>query len=137
MGDKKSKTWIVFVVLGVVVLAGAVIFFLMNNSNNSNNQNNAQNLNQNTFSSCQASTQSTPFGQGSYTITIIGIENGNCHWQFSLQQPTFTQTKDCNYPVADMSSAAFNHLFGGDKTGTECSSDVCKQQENLQQTYCN
>lgn len=127
----KKKTWIIFVVLGIFVVL-ALIIFLMNGPKNQNN-----NLNQNTYSSCQASTQKIPFGQGeTYTITVIGVENGNCHWQFSLQGPSYNQTEDCNYPINQMSNNAFNHLFGQDKTGTECSSDVCKQQASLQQTYC-
>jgi hypothetical protein len=122
------------IVAGIVLILLIIGFFVLTNS--SNNQNNNQDLNQDTFSSCQASTRTTPFGQGNYVIKVIGIENGNCHWQFSLQSSNSSQTKDCNYPLAKMSNDAFNHLFGQDKTGTECSSDVCKQQDSLQQTHC-
>jgi hypothetical protein len=136
-----KKSWMIFIVVVVIlVLIGG--FFLLQNKNVSTKDASSQpssqdkNLDPNTFSSCQASTLTTPFGPGSYIIKVIGIENGNCHWQLSLQMPQGNQTKDCNYPLEQMSNNAFSHLFGGDKTGTGCLSDVCKQQESLQIRYC-
>jgi len=129
-----KKGVLIGIIVGIVLVLVIVGFFVL--TNNSGSQNN-QNLNQNTFSSCQPSTQTTPFGSGgTYTINVIGIENGNCHWQYSLKLPSLNQTKDCHYPINEMSENAFKHLFGEDKTDTECLSDICKQQDNLQQTYC-
>lgn len=128
-----KKIWIILVVLAAIVILALVVFLM----NNSSNQNNNPNLNQSTFSSCIASVQSSPFAQGeTYTIRVIGVENGACHWQYSLTGPILNQTTDCNYPLDQMSTDVFNHLFGQDKTGTECSSALCVQQESLQQTYC-
>jgi hypothetical protein len=129
-----KKGVLIGIIVGVVLILIVAGFFIL--TNNPGSQNN-QNLNQDTFSACQSSTQTTPFGQGgTYTISVIGLENGNCHWRYSLQLPGLNQTQNCYYPLSDMSSKAFEHLFGQDKTGTECLSDVCKQQDSLQQTYC-
>lgn len=123
------------IITGIVLVLLVVGFFVLTNS--PKNQNNTLDLTQNTFSSCQTSVKVTPFGEGgTYTVQIIGLENGLCHWQFSLQMPQGNQTNDCFYPIEQMSDQASQHLFGMDKTGTECSSDVCKQQESLQNTYC-
>lgn len=125
-----KKIWIVFLILALAI-------FLVNGCGSQNVNQNNQNLNQDTFSSCKASSQTVPFGQGgTYTIRIIGPEKGTCHWQYAIQIPQLNQTNDCFYPLENMSDKAFQHLFGADKTGTECSSDLCKQQDGLQQTYC-
>lgn len=144
LSDFNLKTWIIIILSVFVVLV--LVLFLMNGlSNQNSNQLNiqptvqppAKNLDQNAFSSCQTATRVTPFGQGSYIITVFGVEKGVCHWQFSLQFPQSNQTKDCNYPLTQMSNNAFSHLFGQDKTSTgQCLSDICKQQDSLQQTYC-
>lgn len=123
------------IIVGIVLILLIIGFFVLTNRPK-DNQNNTQNLNQDAFSSCQAATRTTPFGQGEYIIKVIGVENELCHWQSSLQMPNLNQTKDCFYPLDKMSDKAFQHLFGQDKTGTECSSDLCKEQESLQQTYC-
>jgi ABC-type transport system involved in multi-copper enzyme maturation permease subunit len=127
----KKKIWILFVILAVFIVLGTVVL-LMNSPKSQNTSNN-----QNAFSSCQQSTQTIPFVQGeSYTIAVLGVANGTCHWLFSLQGANLNQTKDCHYPTAEMSNDVYNHLFGQDKTGTQCSSDVCKLQDALQQNFC-
>jgi len=129
----KKKVLIVLIV-GIILIISITIFLIL--TNDAQNQKDFV-LNKDTFSSCQPSTFKTSFAfVGTYTITVIGIENGTCHWIYSLKMSKTNDTKNCYYPPDKMSDKVFGHLFGEDKTGIECSSDLCKQQENLFQTYC-
>ena len=101
-------------ILSTFLILVAAMFLV--NGCGTQNQGSNQNFNQNTFTSCNPSNQTVPFGQGGrYTIRVIGIENGTCHWQYALQLPQLNQTKDCLYPKDKMSEKAFQHLFGQDK----------------------
>lgn len=85
------------------------------------------------FEVCAPAEFSTPFvGGTTYTITVLGADGDKCHWTTT----TAFDSKDCLYPLTEMSNRAFGHLFGTDKTGTDCSSANCMNQEELQQTYC-
>jgi hypothetical protein len=135
MANNKKKTWITFVVLAVVIILALAVFFIFGPENQNTQSQNT--LTPDTFSSCQASILIMPVGEGAtFTIKVIGTESENCHWQFLLQTSNLSQTKDCNYPTAQMSNDTFYHLFGQDKTDMECLSDICKQQDSLQDTYC-
>jgi len=130
----------IFLVFALMIVAS---LFLLNGCGTSNqgnqgsNQGQNNNLNQNAFSSCQASKMTIPFGNdGTYTIEIVGIESEKCHWRYSIDMPQVKQSFECYYPLDKMSNNAYNHLFGIDKTGTECISEICKEQEGLLTSYC-
>jgi len=132
-----KTAYIIAIIVAIILVLIGGFFLSQNKSTSSQTPNQIPDLSQNTFSSCQASARATPFGQGgTYIVRIIGLENELCHWQFSLEMPQVNQTNDCFYPIEQMSDKASQHLFGMDKTGTECLSDTCKQQESLQAQYC-
>lgn len=85
------------------------------------------------FISCQPAVFSMPFGENNtYDITVYGIENNTCHFKTSAMG----RSSDCFYPLNETTNAAFAHFFGQDKTGTECLSEACKYQENLNINNC-
>lgn len=90
------------------------------------------------FSKCNPSEFQTPFGsQGTYIVTVFGLENGKCHYQggvYSSEGKLLTPGLDCNLPLAEISADTFGHFFGQDKVpGQEA---IRAKQDKLQQDYC-
>lgn len=91
------------------------------------------------FLECMPSELEMPFGDDStYIITIIGAENGNCHYTAKVvdkQGNVFTGVStDCLVPLDKMTSERLEHLFGGDNApGKEA---VKAEQDKLDADYC-
>ncbi|MDD2647037.1 MAG: hypothetical protein PHV78_03375 [Patescibacteria group bacterium] len=89
------------------------------------------------FLRCQPATLSMNLGEGvTYVIKVLGLEDGKCHWQSTITsgQTPSSETNDCYYPLADMTTDTIDHLFGADKVaGKEA---VLQAQNNLFQANC-
>jgi len=91
------------------------------------------------FLECTPSELEMPFGDDStYIITMIGAENGNCHYTAKIidkQGNVFNGVStDCLVPLDKMTSERMEHLFGVDSTpGKEA---VKAEQDKLDADYC-
>ncbi|MFA5022627.1 MAG: hypothetical protein WC508_06170 [Patescibacteria group bacterium] len=84
------------------------------------------------FLACQAATFKMPFMQGSeYAITVIGQENGNCHYKINV---TGQAASDCLVPMNLINDDRFGHFFGQEKVpGRE---KIASAQQKMDSDYC-
>ncbi len=93
------------------------------------------------FLKCTPAELKMPFGDNAFlVITVFGIENGKCHYVAKVVDssgkaiPAGPPTTECFMPVDKITTATFNHLFGGDTaTGQET---VKAEQDKLFADYC-
>jgi len=73
-----------------------------------------------------------------YTITVVGVENGKCHWKNLVNNPAdpsvLSRGSDCFYPLEAITNDSFGHLFGQDKVAGK--EKILEQQEKLTHDYC-
>ncbi len=84
------------------------------------------------FIACQAAEFKMPFpGQVEYSISIIGEENGNCHYKMNV---TGQPATDCLIPMNLMNGERFGHFFGQEKIpGKET---IAAEQQKMDSDYC-
>ena len=84
------------------------------------------------FIVCQPAEFKMPFlQQAEYSISIIGKENGNCHYKMSV---TGQGASDCLIPMNLMNDERFGHFFGQEKVpGKE---KIAAEQQKMDSDYC-
>lgn len=92
------------------------------------------------FLACNPSEMKMPFmGGTNYIITVVGLENGKCHYYFQIldnegKLPTGMQITDCIVPKEKITADTFGHFFGQDSgPGSEA---VKAEQDKIQADYC-
>lgn len=90
------------------------------------------------FLSCSLTELKMPFQeQFTYVISVLGIENGKCHYTSKVvdQNGTVVQSEvDCKVPKELVTSDVLGHFFGQDKaSGKEA---IKAQQDKIESDYC-
>lgn len=121
---------IIVVVLILAVLAAGSYFLFANKSA-------APSFSKN-FLQCNPSELKMKFtGASSYVITVLGVENGACHYtakvvdQSGAVLPNGPVGIDCRVPQALIIADTLDRLLGQDKTPS-----VAAEQTKLQTDYC-
>jgi len=144
MGSKK----ILYILLALVVIGGGAFFFLNDNDsqeeNNGNLQENSQpsveneeeemvNCGQtddpmcfvNRMNGCLPVTAEMVGSDGETTIkiTILGVEDGKCHFQRELNG---VMDMNCYFPKGTMNMDTLDQTFGNDKGLQQVVDDACQ-----------
>lgn len=84
------------------------------------------------FLACQPAEFKMPFLQQSeYSISIIGKENGNCHYTMSV---TGQAASDCIIPMNLINDDRFGHFFGQEKVPDK--EEIAAEQQKIDTDYC-
>lgn len=84
------------------------------------------------FLACSPAEFKMPFIQNSeYSISVIGIENGKCHYKLAVSGQAAT---DCIVPMELITEDRFGHFFGAEKVpGKE---KIAEEQQKTDADYC-
>jgi hypothetical protein len=122
------KVWVIIVVIAAIVLAGLAFIFIQGSFNG--NPGNVGGkimcgdppcLGQH-FPSCTPAEMSMSSGGQSVTVSILGLENGKCHFTMVFGNVT---AANCYFKTEDLTDKVLNQMFGNKEGQDAIIAEAC------------